>query len=242
MSAAEQGAKPLGFYPIMQQGIYSLVTTPNAGVRSVDDLKGATIGVRALDSGGATVARAMLASAGLKEGEGYKLLAVGDGGPAAIALKKGDIKAYLAAFLDVLIMKNTADVVDISPSGEWHNPDSIYVLSRETQQKQPDLIPRLGRALAKGAAYVAEHPDETLDITCEAIPEECKDRDFAKRALDAVRKLMTLPPEANGQWGYVNTEALQAFGDMLADQGVLHQKPDASAIFTNEFVEEFNAK
>jgi NitT/TauT family transport system substrate-binding protein len=241
MQAAQRGGTPLSIYTSYQRGIFSLITSPETGVRSLEDLEGKTIGVGALDSGEVPVVKAMLATVGLEEGDGYKLLAVGDGGTASAALQRGEIAAYGAAFVDILILEGSgAELIDLSPEGFQGGTDTHYVVSKDMRDSDPDVIVRFGRALAEGAAWLHENPDQALDLICDRFPEECEDREFAQQLLDAVLELQKLPPSADGQWGYTDMDAIQEFGDMLFEQGELQAKPDVSQMFTDEFVPDFN--
>lgn len=242
IQAAQRGGNPLSIYTSYQQGIFSLVTTPDTGVSSLEDLEGKTIGVGALDGGEVPVVKAMLATAGLEEGDGFKLLAVGDGGTASTALERGDIDAYGAAFVDLLILEGSGfETVDLSPEGFQGGTDTHYVVNGDMRNDDPELIVRFGRALAQGANWLHANPDRGLDLICKEFPEECEDRKFAEALLDAVIELETLPPGADGQWGYTDVEAIQEFADLLFEEGELQQKADVSEMFTNEFVPDFNA-
>jgi NitT/TauT family transport system substrate-binding protein len=114
-------------------------------------------------------------------------------------------------------------------------------VSGDMRNDDPELIVRFGRALAQGADWLHANPDKALDLICKEFPEECEDRKFAEALLDAVIELETLPPGADGQWGYTDVEAIQEFADLLFEEGELQQEADVSEMFTNEFVPDFNA-
>src|SRR5206468_3887253 len=75
-----------------QKAIYT-VTTKNSPIQTAADLRGKTIGVSALSSGAVPVARAIVSSGGLNPDADVKWLAVGIGGPAALALRQKNIDA-----------------------------------------------------------------------------------------------------------------------------------------------------
>jgi NitT/TauT family transport system substrate-binding protein len=210
-------------------------------VESIDDLEGTTVGVGALDGGETPVVKAMLSEVGLEEGEDYELLAVGDGGTAAGGLQGGDIAAYGAAFIDVLIMEASGvETADITPEDFELGTDEHYVFSTERFEDDADVVERFGRAIARGQQWSMDNPNEALDIACEAIPEECEDRAFAEDILSAVMGFAELPESADGQWGFTDLDAMEVFAAQLVEQGELTDEPDAAAIFRNDYVEAYN--
>jgi NitT/TauT family transport system substrate-binding protein len=241
IQAAQRGGNPLSVYTSYQDGIFSLLTSSDSGISSLEDLEGETVGVSALDGGEVPVVKAMLGEAGLEEGDGYKLLAVGDGGTASTALEKGDVAAYGANFADALILEGAGiDVVDLTPTGFNGGTDTHYVVDASLRDDDPELITRFGRALARASEWLHANPDRALDLICKEFPEECEDREFAQQIFDAVIELETLPDSAQGQWGYTDLDRIQEFADVLLEQEELQQQADVSEMFTDEFVADFN--
>lgn len=242
MQAAERGGTPLTVYTSYQKPIFSLVTIPASGVTTLEQLEGKTIGVGALDGGEVPVVKGLLADLGLREGEDYRLLAVGDGGTASAALERGDVAAYGAAFVDLLILEGAGvRTVDLAPDGYGRGTDSHYVVSRELADGQPDVVGRFGRALAQGASALHADPAGQFDEICGAYEEECADREFARRLFDAVLELQELPPEARGRWGWTDVAGVQEYADLLVDQGELRRPVEAGELFTNEFLSRHDA-
>jgi NitT/TauT family transport system substrate-binding protein len=241
MQAVERGSEFIAVFTAYQEGIFSLVTLEGSEVTSVEDLEGATGGVGALDGGETPVVKAMLSGVGLEEGEDYELLAVGDGGTAAGALENGDIDAYGAAFIDVLIMEASGfTTADLTPEDFEQGGDSQYAFSADQVESDPDLIERFGRALARGMQWSTDNPDEALDATCQYFPEECEDEAFAQEILDAVLAFTVLPESADGQWGFNDIDANEVFAEQLVEQGELEEQPDIEAIYRNDFLAAFN--
>jgi NitT/TauT family transport system substrate-binding protein len=241
MQAVERGSDFVSVFTAYQDGIFSLVTLEGSEVTSIEDLAGTTVGVGALDGGETPVVKAMLAAAGLQEGEDYELLAVGDGGTAAGALEGGDISAYGAAFIDVLIMEAGGfTTTDLTPSDFEQGGDSMYVFSGDVVESDPALIERFGRALARGMQWATENPAESLELSCQVFPEECEDQAFAEQILDEVLAFTVLPEAADGQWGYQDLEANEVFAQQLVEQGELTEPPDIAAIFTNDHLAAYN--
>jgi NitT/TauT family transport system substrate-binding protein len=241
MQAVERGSDFVSVFTAYQDGIFSLVTLEDSDVSSIEDLSGTTVGVGALDGGETPVVKSMLAAAGLQEGEDYELLAVGDGGTAAGALEGGDISAYGAAFIDVLIMEAGGfTTTDLTPSDFEQGGDSMYVFSGDAVENDPALVERFGRALARGMQWATDNPADSLELSCQVFPEECEDQAFAEQILDEVLAFTVLPDAAEGQWGFQDLEANEVFAQQLVDQGELTEPPDIAAIFNNDFLDTYN--
>jgi NitT/TauT family transport system substrate-binding protein len=241
MQAVEEDGDFVSMFTGYQEGIFSLVTLADSGVRSIDDLRGTTVGVGALDGGETTVVKSILSEAGLEEGADYELLAVGDGGTASTALSGGDVSAYGAAFIDVLILGASGfETRDLTPEDFELGTDEHYVVTGEMFENDRDVIERFARALAKGHAFAIANPDQALNIACEAIPEECEDRAFAEDILAAVMDFKELPESADGQWGFTDLDAMDVFAAQLVEQGELAEEPDVGAVFRNDYVEAYN--
>lgn len=241
MQGVQQGAEITSIFTSYHSGIFSVVTTPDSGIEELADLQGASVGVGALDGGEVPVVTAMLADAGLEEGTDYELLAVGDGGTALTALRNGDVAAYGAAFIDVLIIEGSGqELVDLTPEQFVTGTDVHFAVGNDMLADESDIAARFTRALAKGAAWLQANPDEALDVVCGEFPEECEDEEFARDILDAVIELETLPESADGQYGYTDLDNLQVFADTLAEEGELEGEIDVTEMFSNEFIEEAN--
>jgi NitT/TauT family transport system substrate-binding protein len=241
MSAVLEGADLTSIYTLYQSNVFSVVTEADSDVDTLADLEGETIGVGSKEGGETDFLKALLsAEHGWQEGEDYELLAVGDGGSATVAIEGGDVPAYAASFPDVAIMRlRGLELRNIVPSNFQGFFDSTVVMQSDFVNKNPDLIEGLGRALAKATIFGLENPEETLDITAKAFPEEAGDRDFALALLKETQSLFELPPSAEGRYGYADPEAVRGVTNYLVETGQLQEAPGGD-IFTNEFVDEFN--
>jgi NitT/TauT family transport system substrate-binding protein len=240
LQGVNEGADLVSVYTLFQSNVFALVTLADSGISSLEDLEGQTIGVGTIDGGEVPFVRAMLSQeAGLEEGD-YDLLAVGDGGTAAVALEGGEVAAYAAAFPDVAILKlRGLDVVDLISDDFASFFDSLIVMQREFVDENPEVVEGFGRALARATQWGFDNPDQVIDITSQEFPEEAEDRELTQAFLNETISLFELPPEADGQFGYAIPEAVERYVGFLVEQGELEEMPDTS-VFVNDFVPAYN--
>ena len=240
MQSVARDADLISVYTLYQQNVFSVQTLDDSEIQSLADLKGKTVGVGALDGGETPFVKAALAeAAGLKEGD-YKLLAVGDGGAATVALQRGDVAAYAAAFPDVAIMRlRGLELRNLLPDDFQSFFDSLVVVQRDFAADNPDAIAGLGRALAKATVWGLENPEGVVDITSKAFPEEADDREFTIALLKETQSLYELPGGEDDKWGYAEPGAVERYMSFLVEQGELKEPVD-TGIFVNEHVDEYN--
>jgi NitT/TauT family transport system substrate-binding protein len=240
MQGVARGNDLVSVYTLYQQNVFSVQTLADSDVQSLADLEGQTVGVGALDGGETPFVKAALSEeAGLEEGD-YKLLAVGDGGAASVALRRGDVAAYAAAFPDVATMRlRGLDLRNLLPETFQSFFDSLVVVERSFVEDNPEAVAGLGRALAKATVWGMENPEGVLDITGKSFPEENEDRDFTLALLKETQSLYELPDGAESRWGEAREEAVERYMNFLVEQGELEQPVDTD-IFVNDFVDQYN--
>jgi NitT/TauT family transport system substrate-binding protein len=240
MQAVERGSELQNFYTMYQGDIFSVVVPGDSDIQAIDELEGKKIGIGSPDGGEVAYVKSLLTeAAGLDEGD-YELITVGDGGSAAVALERGDVVAYSAAFIDIAIMRERglelrALVDEDYPTGT----DSLAVSQDEWVEENEDAVKGYGRALAKGTTWALENRVGTVDVCAKSFPDETSDRPFALAFLDEVVKLTNLPPEAEGKYGYSPVESLERYRDFLVEQGELKEPVDLE-IFNNDYLDDFN--
>lgn len=239
MQSVARGADIVSVYTLYQQNVFSVQTLADSDVQSLADLRGKTVGVGALDGGETPFVKAALSEeAGLKERD-YKLLAVGDGGSATVALRRGEAAAYAAAFPDVAIMRlRGLELRNLLPPEFQSFFDSLVVLPREFVDENPEAVEGLGRALAKATVWGLDNPEGVVDITTKSFPEEAEDREFTLALLKETQSLYRLP-SGEEDWGFADPEAVERYMGFLVEQGELEEPVDAD-VFVNDFVEEYN--
>lgn len=240
MQAVARGEDLRSVYTLYQSNVFSIQVKDDSEVQSLEELRGKTIGVGALDGGETPFVKAVLQeAAGLGDGD-YELLAVGDGGQAAVALNKGDVDAYASAFVDVAILKlRGVQLRNILPDDFQNFFDTVFVFKGDVVEDEADMIEGFGRAIAKATVWGRDNAAGVVDITSKSFPEEAEDKAFTQALVEETQALYELPEEADGRWGYAVPEFVERYMSFLVEQGELEEEVDTD-VFVNEHVDAYN--
>lgn len=249
----DKGKTPLPvkfFYNVTRRYNWEIVVLDESPIRTLQDLKGKTIGVIALSAGNVPVTRSLLREIGLNPGQDVQIVAVGQGPAAVNAFKTGRIDAL-----------NQFDVVHSQIEAEGTAirripiPEKYEILSGncfathvDTIRDNPDLIRRFGRAFTKGLVACEANPEGCVHMFWKLHPQARPTTgDPAKNLADSVRimkaNLVTkIPPGAleERKYGEFSKESWETSLKILVENGLV-QDPniDLSQLYTNEFVPDF---
>ncbi len=104
LAARGRGVDVVFIYNFAAKSNFGVVVPADSPVQGPADLKGKVIGTGTADGAEVGFARNVMSGSGLKDGEDYTFLTVGDGGPATAAFSSGEIAAYSASTADAAIL------------------------------------------------------------------------------------------------------------------------------------------
>lgn len=119
---------------------------------------------------------------------------------------------------------------------EWQEcvPDyytPVIITGEKMIQEQPDTVKAFVSATARGYEFAITNPDEAAEILLKAAPES--DPELIK----ASQKWLSEQYQADAvQWGIQSETVWQRYADWLLEQGILSQKLEAKAAFSNAFL------
>jgi NitT/TauT family transport system substrate-binding protein len=227
-----QGADLRGV-SLMTHDDAALLSVPDdSPIKSVDQLRGKSIGVTAAGDGAIPLTKVVLADAGIPAGD-YKLPVVGPGGPAAAqALKSGRVSAYAHGISDVGGMEAVAKVKlrSIMPDKFVGLPGNVLGLSQKVldDPAQKDIAAKLAKGRVDAAEYLKTNPDESYKILCDAVPEQCQDEATAKAII--ARGTESNGPAGDDPPGEINLEKAQT----LIDAFVKDKSIDVATVFPRD--------
>ena len=156
-------------------------------------LKGSTVGVGTADGAEVSFARAILADAGLTEGEDYEFLAIGDGGMAATAFLRDDVESYAAAVSDAAILESRGiPLREITPEEYLSYFGNGYAALRSYIEENPELSER-AIGTSGGGRCVRRHARRRSESARIVMPAHLCQLASLRRSGETGRSLMKLP-------------------------------------------------
>lgn len=217
--ANTEGADLKGIAVLTHDDVARLSVPEDSEIESADELSGGAIGITSAGDGAIPIVQAVLANAGIEEGE-YELPIVGKGGPAvANALEKGRIQAYAHGVSDVAGLEIAGDTPlrSIMPPEFTGLPGNVLALTASSLEDPAtrETAIKIARGWIEGAEYAAANPEEALAIACEAVPRECQDEATSELAVElATQTTEVLTPD---EPGLIEMDKAQALIDAVAE-------------------------
>lgn len=246
LGARARGIDVKFLYNLYPKSVFGLLVKEDSKFQKPEDLKGTVIGVGTADGAEVSFTRAILTDLGMSEGADYTFLPVGDGGTAAVAFLRDDVACYAGAVSDAAILgARGLKLREITPEAYLGFFGNGIAMLESQMAAMPDLAPKFGRALVRGTRFAIDpaNKDKAIAHCAAGNPQEGEDKAFAASLLEGVIHRMT-PTDAliDKGFGYQPPEHWQAIHDSAVASGSLSAPlPDLSAVYTNEFVEGWNA-
>src|SRR5216684_1639380 len=139
-----QGVKARVFYTAYQGYIYGIRVPVDSPIKSFADLRGKSIGVAAMSSGGFIVARAVAANNGLNPDRDVRIVAIGEG-------------AQAAAMVRVKLRELENEELQRYPSNG-------FIALDETLQKNRKEAVALANGYARGTVFAIANPEAAVRI------------------------------------------------------------------------------
>lgn len=163
-----QGVNGKLFYTTYQSFTYGIAVPADSPIQTLADLKGKTIGVISMASGGVVVARAQLASAGLDPNTQAHLVVAGEGAQTAALLRSKQIDALSQFDTQYAMVENAGIKLRMLPLGEMapFPGNGLFALDKTLKDHRAEAV-ALGRGLAMGEAFAMANPEAAIRILYE---------------------------------------------------------------------------
>lgn len=238
LAARSRGVNAVHIYNVAARSNFGIAVKADSEYQSIEELKGKVIGTGTADGAEVGFARNVMTGAGMKEGEDYEFLTVGDGGPATAAFLNGEIDAYSSSTADTAILNQRGMAVrDITPAEFGRFFGNGIATMAETIANDRALVEGWSRAFAKGHAFALDdaNRETVLSHLADGNPQEGEDKEFQSALFDAVRS-KTVPPEGSPHLGWYPAEVWAEWQDALVAGGEISGPlDDLDAAWTNEF-------
>ena len=211
-----------------QRGDQGYVARADSGIAGPADFEGHSVGFK----GGVvpTELIAMLAQVGLTEDD-VELVAVGFD-PAVFVEGGVDVYPVFLGNEPDTIRRAGIDINVIDPH-DFGVPTLglTFITNNETLEGDPELVERFLRATLKASAWIAEHPDEAVEVVLEYA--EGADAEHQRFLLD-----VDLANAAREDGiGRSDAEQWDALADLLVEYGVVAERPDVARSFDGSIVD-----
>jgi NitT/TauT family transport system substrate-binding protein len=246
--AHAQGMKAKIYYTAYQGIIYGLAVPAESPIRKIADLKGKTIGVTAMSSGGVVVARALASGAGLDPDKDITIVVAGEAARAAALVRNKQVDALSMFDTQFALVENAGirlrhlDTREI----ERYPSNGFLALEDALKSRRREAI-GLARGYAKGTVFALANTEAAVRILYEVYPQtKPTGKDEATAVRDDTKVLLaradkwTLEKGGVKRWGENSETNYSAYVDFMLKWGIIKQKVDAKDLITNELIEEIN--
>jgi NitT/TauT family transport system substrate-binding protein len=245
-----QGVKAKNYYTAYQGNIYGIAVPENSPVKSFADLKGKTIGVTSMASGGVIIARALAKTNGLDPDKDIRIVVAGEAAQTAALLRGGQVDALSQFDTQYALTENAGAklrFLDQANAAIARFPSNGFVALEATLQTKRAEAIALAQGYAKGTVFAIANPEAAIRILWEVYPftkATGKDEATAMRddlvTLKARMKNWRFEPVGVTKWGENSEANYTAYVDFLVQNGVLKEKIATGDLITNELIDEIN--
>jgi NitT/TauT family transport system substrate-binding protein len=243
-----QGVKAKNFYTAYQTNIYGIAVPADSPVKTIADLKGKSIGVTSMASGGVMIARSLVKAAGLDPDRDVRIVVAGEAAQTAALVRSGQVQA-LSQFDTQYALTENAGVklrmLDTKSIAQF--PSNGMVALDETLQKNRAQAVALAQGYAKGTVFALTNPEAAIRILWDVFPyTKATGKDEATALRDDLKTLNAraehwkLQPAGVTQWGENSEAHYDAYLKFLLENGVLKQPVAAKDIITNDLIADIN--
>ncbi len=147
---------------VMNNGVidWSLSVLADGPIKSVQDLKGKTVGVFSLATGGIAFMKSYLRKNGMDPDKDVNLVAVGLGAPPVEALRTNKVQALLFWASAQATFENAGLKLRYLVGEDWRGyPDFTFSTLQKTIDSDPAMVEAIARGAAKASVFVFANPD-----------------------------------------------------------------------------------
>lgn len=245
----KQGVRIVNFYTAYQGNIYGMAVPTDSPIKKLSDLKGKTIGVTSMASGGVLTARALVAEQGLDPAKDVRIVVAGEGAQTAALLRTNQVDAISQFDTQYTLVENAGmglRYLDVGALASY--PSNGFVATEETLSAHRDWAVGLGQGYAKGTVFALANPEAAVRILYEVFPfTRATGKDEATAIADDIKTLNArgknwrLEAGRVHQWGENNIDNYQQYLDFLLRWDVLKEKSYAKELVTNALIPDINA-
>jgi putative hydroxymethylpyrimidine transport system substrate-binding protein len=238
--ARSRGVPVVSVAGLVQHPLNSVQSLVSSNITRPSDLAGRKVGYPGIPTN-EPLLDTMLRFDGVEEGlEAVELVNVGFN--LAESLIDGRVDACIGCYFshESILMENLGYPVNVMRLEKFGVPDYyelVLVTSEDMIEDNPDVVQRFVRAVTRGYTYAANDPDAAIEILLSTAGPDV-DEDIERPGIKVIAPLWT----EGAPVGWQTEEKWANFAQWLLDNNQVESPVDASAAFTNEFVEEASGR
>jgi NitT/TauT family transport system substrate-binding protein len=239
---------------VMDNGIidWSIAVPADSGIKSVKDLKGKTVGVVSLATGGVLYFKSFLRANGLDPDRDVHLVAIGMGAAPVEAMKSGKVQGLLYWAAAQATFENAGLKLHFLRDPAWATyPDISLATTQHFIDTDPKMVEAIARGVAKATLFAFTNPDCARRVHWAHFPntkptgaDEATLVKWDMNNLKAQLDSMKAAHEMNGGklYGRATAEAYSRDQDFLFDNKLIDKKIPAQQYIINtpNFFENIN--
>lgn len=239
---------------LMNNGVidWALSVLDEGPIKEVRDLKGKTIGVFSLATGGIAFMKSYLRQNGMDPDKDVSLVAVGLGAPPVEALRTNKVQALLFWASAQSTFENAGLKLRYLRGADWRKfPDFTFSTLQKTIDADPAMVEAITRGAAKASVFVIANADCARRIHWSRYPntkpsnvDEATaarfDMNNMKGQLDSMQDAFAL--NGGKLWGNATAEAYGRIQDFMLDAKLIEKKLPAATYLPKDagFFEKIN--
>jgi NitT/TauT family transport system substrate-binding protein len=247
-AARAQGVKAKIFYTAYQGNIYGIAVPAESPVQKITDLRGKSVGVISMGSGGVPVAKALISAVGMNPETDVNIVVAGEGAQTAAMLRSKQVDALSQFDTQYAMVENAGVKLRLLDTKEIdHYPSNGFLALEETLSTRKRDAVGLARGYAKGTIFTISNPEAAVRILYEVFPElKPTGKDEATAVRDDTKVLQAritnwkLEKAGVKRWGENSEANYAAYAVFLLKWGVIKEKVDAKDLITNDLIDEIN--
>lgn len=252
LAAAEKPVPLKSVYTIVRKMIFAGVVPEQSPVKNFGDLKGKAVGMPSLSSQLVPFVNSRLAEFGATVKD-VKLVDVGYGVASMEALKTGRIDVFIGWPGLFASYQNAGYAFRVIPDAPWQNDYYGIGLAvhNDYAAKNPDVIAKIGRGLARTAVLMKSNPDALIEPFWKAYPANgrlpgedlqkamARERNVLRATAEQMR-INELPAEFN--WGSQDKATWDRHLARLKETKLVPETAQINVAdyFTDQFTAEYN--
>jgi putative hydroxymethylpyrimidine transport system substrate-binding protein len=233
LRARDQGLAVVSVGALVQKPLTSIVSLPEAKIRTPADLKGKTVGTAGIDYQSAYL-RTVLEEAGVdpstvkERNVGFSLVP---------ALLTGKVDAVLGAFwnyegTELRLRGKRPRIIRMEQAGVPTYNELVLVANADALDRDGDKIRAFIGAVSRGTRDLRKNPDEAIDGLLDANPD--LDPELQRAVVEVTLPLFEAP--RGKPYGWQDPEQWDAFAAWMQENRLLERPPDVRASFDNELL------